>query len=377
MDIEKQQERASGATSSAQKPVVFLIGGIPPPVGGITIHIQRLTSILCRAGFEVEVFDTTGSGESLEDAEQGIRVWRGPQWRTMARLVSRIMIVRPAVVHWHVSDLRRAGLLLTPMRLIARIVPTFVTVHSGNFPSRFRSATKAFRARFAALCRSATAIIGVNDAIVSAINELRDVRPEAVHMIPAYLPQAVPITSGKQVRPGKVVAIVCGFGTALYGWHSLKDALSNPDIAEWHWVFYTVFDESYMADVIALAEGVAPGKVRVHRSLSPSDFQTLLISADVLLRPTQTDGDSLVVREALSVGVSVVASDAVSRPSGCRVFRTGNSADLATKLRDEIESPSRTKCPQPDFGTPLLRLYEATAITDSISSVSRERQRVA
>ena len=46
----------------------------------------------------------------------------------------------------------------------------------------------------------------------------------------------------------------------------------------------------------------------------------LYSKSDVFLRPTAFDGDSVSVRECLQLGIPVVASDAVARPSACRIF---------------------------------------------------------
>ncbi|MGH8526318.1 MAG: glycosyltransferase, partial [Gammaproteobacteria bacterium] len=52
----------------------------------------------------------------------------------------------------------------------------------------------------------------------------------------------------------------------------------------------------------------------------------------VLVRPTRTDGDAVSIREALSVGVPVVASDVVHRPPGCTVFSDGEAPSLAEAI---------------------------------------------
>jgi glycogen(starch) synthase len=50
------------------------------------------------------------------------------------------------------------------------------------------------------------------------------------------------------------------------------------------------------------------------------------------IRPTFTDGDSISVREALALGVRVIASDAAVRPEGTVLFKTGSSDDLMKKM---------------------------------------------
>jgi len=54
--------------------------------------------------------------------------------------------------------------------------------------------------------------------------------------------------------------------------------------------------------------------------------------SDIVLRPTLTDGDSLVVREALVQGTFVIASDVVNRPDKVILFKSENIEDLYTKI---------------------------------------------
>jgi glycosyltransferase involved in cell wall biosynthesis len=58
--------------------------------------------------------------------------------------------------------------------------------------------------------------------------------------------------------------------------------------------------------------------------------------ADVTVRATNTDGNSLAVLEALWLGVPVVASDCVERPAGSVLFRTRDASDLAHKLESVL-----------------------------------------
>ena len=61
---------------------------------------------------------------------------------------------------------------------------------------------------------------------------------------------------------------------------------------------------------------------------------------DLFLRPTSSDGDAVSVREALSLGVPVVASDCVPRPPGAVTYRTGDVADLFNKVEEVLAAMS-------------------------------------
>ena len=54
--------------------------------------------------------------------------------------------------------------------------------------------------------------------------------------------------------------------------------------------------------------------------------------ADILVRPTVTDGDAVSIREALHFGADVIASDVVPRPAGVISFKTRDLEDFNNKI---------------------------------------------
>ena len=63
-------------------------------------------------------------------------------------------------------------------------------------------------------------------------------------------------------------------------------------------------------------------------------FVKLIERSDVVVRPTNTDGDALTVREALYLGKKTLASDVVERPSGTVLFKTRNINDFEFHLEN-------------------------------------------
>jgi glycosyltransferase involved in cell wall biosynthesis len=63
-------------------------------------------------------------------------------------------------------------------------------------------------------------------------------------------------------------------------------------------------------------------------------------NTDVFLRPTNTDGDSVCVREALDAKCVVVASDIADRPNGVICFRNRDLNDMVLKIKYAIENKS-------------------------------------
>jgi len=65
---------------------------------------------------------------------------------------------------------------------------------------------------------------------------------------------------------------------------------------------------------------------------APLSFIKLITESDMVLRPTNTDGDALTVREALFLGKTVIASDVVIRPAGTLLFKNRDAGSLAAAI---------------------------------------------
>ena len=81
----------------------------------------------------------------------------------------------------------------------------------------------------------------------------------------------------------------------------------------------------------------------------------LMSVCDVFLRPTREDGDSISVREALSLGVPVVASRVGTRPAGAILFHPGDVEEMVCKVELALASK---KGSQPQAAGCMERLLE-------------------
>lgn len=64
----------------------------------------------------------------------------------------------------------------------------------------------------------------------------------------------------------------------------------------------------------------------------PHPFVGVLPHADVFIRYTSTDGDSLSIHEALDIGLPVITTNVVSRPKGCTLIERGDSDALKNAI---------------------------------------------
>jgi glycosyltransferase involved in cell wall biosynthesis len=89
-------------------------------------------------------------------------------------------------------------------------------------------------------------------------------------------------------------------------------------------------------------------------------------ASDIYLRPTSTDGDAVAIREALSLGTPVVASDIVSRPQGVNLYhhreQSGFFETVSAVLenRQEIRTSLR-RLPSVDRFEDIARIYQTVS----------------
>ena len=84
----------------------------------------------------------------------------------------------------------------------------------------------------------------------------------------------------------------------------------------------------------------------------------LLKEATLLVRPTTTDGNSVMIREALSFGLPVVTTDVTHRPEGCIVYPLGDMESLVDKVLTVTHHPYRKVYQQEDHTQKILDIYE-------------------
>ena len=89
------------------------------------------------------------------------------------------------------------------------------------------------------------------------------------------------------------------------------------------------------------------------------DFRSILRLCDAFIRNTTTDGVSLSIHEARELGIPILASAAVERPPFCSIFQDFLEADLKEKLEEARRLIALPGTPYDAVGE-LIRLYRET-----------------
>ncbi len=284
---------------------VFLIGTQPPPVHGMAMVNAAVAQRLGESGFTVRVLDIAAGGLGRDAATRLGRLWRvaGAALRFAAGVVSapRPLLYMSVSGGW-------GQVYETVFALIARLRGAPVVLHHHSFRYIDRPAARTHwlsraagrRARHVALCPGMAARLAEAYGLdqVQALSNA------------AWLPPMDPGSAADNETPKRLGFLGTltpekGVGTAI----KLAARLGAPYRLTLAGPFP---DASTEAEVRGEAAG--QGQVEFPGPLYGADKDAFMADTDVLLLPSQTEAEPVVVLEALARGIPVLASDAGCLP---------------------------------------------------------------
>jgi glycogen synthase len=303
------------------------------------VHIANLAGFLRAKGLEVAIFNT---GSNKQIRADGV-VNASSAGSLFARLLAGPKF---GLIHVHVSHAQDYGKLL-PVALAATAtrVPWVTTIHSGNSAARLREASLPIRVTATALLGRAAAIITVNDAIADELS--RRLGHAVVAVIPPFSVDFASSRLSSDVEDFLAThqpVISCvglfdptyGFDEAVRLMPPIREAFPNAGLM--------LIGDTRAADgcrALTTELGVEQ-HVKLCGNLSHAECMEAINQSALFLRPTRYDGDSLSVREALALGVPVVASATDFRPAGVVLYRSDVPGDLTEKVLTTLRGSTRS-----------------------------------
>ena len=338
---------------------ILLVGPCPPPWGGISVHVATARRRLAAAGWRCRVADAALPPPSL-----------------LARIARHARKGWAMHLHTH-GHSARAWLSAWACAVAARRAPArLLTLHSGLLPEFVGAASSPVRALVRATLARFDRVIAVGPALGAALAPLAGA-PERLELLPAYLPAEaesgaeLPATAEPWLAaPGPRLVATLSFRPE-YGLDVLAAAIARLDRSFPGLSCLLLGGGPPAAIAGARAElarrGVA-GRFVVAGEVEPAQCLALLARADLFVRPTLADGDSISVREALAAGVPVVATAVGTRPPGCRLVAPGDAEALAAAIAGVVAAAAAASTAAipavspaapaaPDALERLLRIY--------------------
>jgi glycosyltransferase involved in cell wall biosynthesis len=322
-----------------------IIGGYPPPYGGVTTHTRRLCALLDERGIDYVVYNAVSSSAPGQRVVSVAR--RRGRWLASYLLGGRepaVYLMSRRLMAWLVGALL---VLLRGKRVMLRLQNAQLI--DWERASRWRRHLAAFA------LRHMTGVVCVRPALADLVARC-GVPAERIHWFPGFLPPSLAEQAREAVDPqvwdfvSRTRPVIAANGKV--GWHAGEDlygldqlvelaARLKPDYPQLGIVIcfwdHRPGDQDYLAklEARAAAQGV---RENILFNTRPGLFVPVLGAADLFVRPTNTDGDASSIREALYLEVPTVASDAAERPAGVRCFRSRDVSDFEAQVRRVLEA---------------------------------------
>lgn len=335
---------------------IYFVGqkGIPAIGGGVERHVEELAVRLAKAGQDVTVYSRKGYTKTDVATYKGVHIIYTPAVYTKHleaithTFFSILDLARRDVDVVHIHSIG-PSLLIPLIRLIKPSAKIVATIHS---PDYFHQKWNGF-ARL--MLRTGERIAATwPDQVLTVSKNLQQYVWHAYHSRAAYIPNGVPLPeehiSAEPLKQwnltpnGYVVAI--SRLVRHKGLHYLIDAYKQIKTdKKLVIVGGAEYTDEYVKELHAMAEGNA--NIIFTGKQTGADLQALFAHAHVFVQPSQSEGLSIALLEALSYNQAVLASDI---PENKEVmdgfgltFRQGDANDLAVKLEFMLKHPEIIK----------------------------------
>lgn len=348
---------------------IAILGSYPPPFGGTSTHVMRLSALLDRRGVAHVIYNAVSDGT---DDRHVVSVTRHRNaWMVRYALTSTERLVYVCSARLEVWLLGALMATRRKKRVLIRLRNAALIDYQSN-PRTRRLASWALQ--------NVTAVVAVSDELVEASRRAGVPAERIIHQ-PGFFPPSPqrPGDDGLSYEQRAFVArhqpLIAANGKVnwyqgvdLYGLDHLVEMMGRLRTGHPKIGLVISFWDHLPADEPRLEElrrrAAALGvEDQILFHTSPWPFVPVLSHADLFIRPTATDGDANSVREALYLGVPAIASDVVSRPEGTVLVRTRNLEDLVSTASRVLAAPTKR--------TPRTDVVDLTRIERYLDTLER------
>lgn len=358
---------------------ISIFGIYPPPIGGVSIHIERVSKKL-RDLKLLECVYNFGNRKSNSPSVPYVRnINISERYDVIGYLFWLFkfgLSDKSYLLHFHNSQYGSFAILFMKLFFHKKIL---ITIHD---QMRLQREIKWYRIwyvkPFISILFKQSDIywIAVSNTIRKQLEE-RGVNPQNIALIPAFISADLKddATVESQIREflnlhSPILSIyvmstriengvdVYGLDLALKLTAKLKVKFNNVGLLA---ILPGVKSEKVMTDYEKI---ISSEQIEKNVLIFPTNVQNpmeIWRKSDLFLRPTSTDGDSLTVREALEVKTIVLASDATIRPKGTVVFKNRDGEDFFIKAEYILNNQALLKNELdvfPDYFNELFLLYK-------------------
>ncbi|MGN7355871.1 glycosyltransferase family 4 protein [Paenibacillus sp. SAF-054] len=348
---------------------LILVGPVPPPLGGISIHLRRLAEVLRSRQRDFVIYNESGTA----DAE--LQVLPMGSYKTF---LLKVPFIKGDLFHFHSID-PRIRMLLGLYKALGKKV--MLTVHGESLSQQLQRAHPVAKRLLLASLKRVDYIVCVSDAATQMLLQL-GFQPDRVRTIPAYIH---PVERGEDhlefppevhrfMEQADFLIAANGFVRPLregdlYGIDLLIGMVKElPDSVHLLFALLGAADQSaeerayYERLKRRIADDGLSERIFIYEAVN-TELYPLLHKSKLFVRPTRMDGYGVSVAEALYLNVPAIASDACVRPEGTILFESGNLPALVTRVRQVMLDyhtckEAVTGIMARDYAADLIEIYD-------------------
>jgi glycosyltransferase involved in cell wall biosynthesis len=312
---------------------ILIIGVNPPPLGGVSVHVYRLLKFLKKNNYTVELFDTSQKQK-----------FKGSKY---VKLCLKFTLNKYDVIHIHVNDVRIFKLMLILKRIRSN-TEFFLTLHNPRLLKNTKEKNKSFVYFFLSKLDK---LIVVSNEILEVLKKNNINLPEKVIIKNAYIEPPIEeeksilstypknfynfLNNHSPILIANASKISIFKEIDLYGLDMCVELTSMlkthfPSVGFLFGLADSVFNRDYIQQVKKKIEGLELND-SFYLFTGQKELWPLFKKANLLIRPTYSDGYPMSILEALDLGCKVIASDCCMRHKRTILFKNRDLNDLYEK----------------------------------------------
>lgn len=313
---------------------ILLLGTLPPPVGGVTVHIKRLMSELKKEGVMFSFIDI-----------------RPPKIWFYGSVLIKVLKCKEKVIHYQLNNWKESMILAFLIKLRRKKIIS--TIHS--FPIEYDRLNIMSKLSIRISDYGITCFVAPSETIKKRLIDAK-IKEEKIKVLHTFLPplneeinKEIPeeINSFIKNRENTKIVLANAFklylnsdGEDVYGLDMCIEACKELRNIKFIFVCPLIGDVKYFEQCLFKIKknGIADRFLIYRREVS---LVCLFKVVDIFVRPTITDSYGISVAEALYSGIPAVASDVCERAPGTILFRKKDLKDFEEKIRLSIVSTCR------------------------------------
>ncbi len=334
--------------NSVKRGKIVIVGGLPPPIGGVTSHISRLAKLLAANGFCCTIIDLYPSENKviIEGVDHLVCPVKG-FYREILWFLCALGKVEGDIVHFHFS--RIVGRFLCSLLLIKHNRRLILTLHHGDQLTVMNNAFWPLRLLTKVALRRMDRIVALSNEQQIFYRKLgvapdRIIRwhtsiPIGLKPDPSLLPAEVLELFPTDTTEEDVMLMTSGYPTQSYGYEAcveLLDHLSDEISCRLVVILYGIGSDPLYEKELRRKLLKHP-KVILLGPLPAEGFLALLSKVSLYLRPSTVDSYGLAIQDALDMGTPCLASDVCSRDPRCKIFPAGDKEAFIRKATSLIK----------------------------------------